>query len=208
LGFAVAVFLFHHLPGLVGARMGDVIDMGTPFAVIGAATGVLVALRARGAVLLAALLAGVLYVHGHGVHLAANSIANEGPSADLEDIVHFWDEELSHVEIVLGWFGLVASFCLAERAEFEPGPRAARPRVALLAIAAALLGWTFFTSTVEGGTWPLELAATAAFVAWAARARRPVLRTVASAFALGGLLIGVWAAWQGGVPEFSEAGWL
>jgi hypothetical protein len=188
--------------------MGDVIDMGTPFAVIGAATGVLVALRARGAVLLAALLAGVLYVHGLGVHLAANSIDNAGPSAELRGIVHFWDEELSHVEIVLGWFGLLASFCLAERAEFKRRPRAARPRVAPLAVAAALLGWTFFTSTVEAGTWPVELAATAAFAAWAARGRRPLLRAAASAFALGALLIGVWAAWQGGVPEFSEAGWL
>jgi hypothetical protein len=145
-------------------------------------------------------------MHGQAIHLAANSIANAGPSAELRDIVHFWDEELAPVEIVFGWFGLVASFCLAERAGDDRSLRTSRPRSALLALAVALLGWTFFTSTVEGGTWRLELAATAAFAIWAVRGRRPILRAAASAFALGALLIGVWAVWQGGVPEFSEAG--
>jgi len=32
-----------------------------------------------------------------------------------------------------------------------------------LLAAAVLLGWTFFTSTVEGQTWPLDLAAAALF---------------------------------------------
>ena len=51
---------------------------------------------------------------------------------------------------------------------------------------ALLLGWTFFTSTVEGGTWPIELAVTACFVVWLVRSgRRPR-----------------------GVPQFSEAGLL
>ena len=39
----------------------------------------------------------------------------------------------------------------------------------------ALLGFTFFTSTVEGGTWYLFLPATVPFVVWAARTRRPLI---------------------------------
>jgi len=42
--------------------------------------------------------------------LAANSIHNEGAQGD---VVYFWDERFSHIEAVLGWFGLVAAFCLA-----------------------------------------------------------------------------------------------
>ena len=72
-----------------------------------------------------------------------------------------------------------------------------------LAAAAILLGWTFFTSTVEGQTWWMELPAAVLFVVWAVREPRPLLRAAAGAFALGALLIGVWAIWQGGVPEFS-----
>jgi hypothetical protein len=62
-----------------------------------------------------------------------------------------------------------------------------------LLLAALVLGFTLFTSTVEGGTWWLELGATAVFVAWAAARPRPLLVTCAAAFVLAATLIGVWA---------------
>jgi hypothetical protein len=71
-----------------------------------------------------------------------------------------------------------------------------------------LLGWTLFVSTVEGGSWWLELAATAVFVPWAVVSRRPFVVTVAASFGLAALLIGIWAVWQGGMPQFSDAGFL
>ena len=71
-----------------------------------------------------------------------------------------------------------------------------------------LLGATFFTNTVEGGDWWLELAATGVFCIWALAARRTLLSAFAAAFALGAALIGVWAIWHGGVPQFSELGWI
>jgi hypothetical protein len=199
LAFVASVFVFHHLPTAAGDA-GDWIDLATPFAVVGAAAALLVALRPPATALFVALLAALLYVDGHGIHLAANSIAGESPTGQAEDTAHFWDERFGHIEWHLGWIGLIGAFCLADRA--RPLPLATRVQAAI----ALLLGFTLFTSTVEGGTWWLELGAAGSFAAWAALDRRPLLVTTAAAFAVGAVLIGVWAAWHGGVPEFSEAG--
>ena len=91
------------------------IDLLTPFAVIGAAAAALVSLEARGRDPGRGLVAAILYVDGHGIHLSANSIAQRGPRPEAEDLVHFWDETFSHIEAVIGWFGLVACFCWAEQ---------------------------------------------------------------------------------------------
>ena len=199
LGFALVFFVFHQLPSILLSDRGEAaVDVLTPFVVAASTVAVLLALGATRGPILAAVAAGVLYVHGHGVHLAANSIHNEGAEGDA---VYFWDERFSHIEAVLGWFGLVAVFCLAERIT-PRSTEGSSPRV--LGLAAVLLGWTFFTSTVEGQTWWLELPAAALFVAWAVRAPRPLLRAAAGAFAVGALLIGVWAIMHGGVPEFSD----
>jgi hypothetical protein len=196
--FAAVFFVFHQLPSVLFTdRVEAAVDVLTPFAVAASTVAVMVALGASRGPILAAVAAGVLYVHGHGVHLSANSIHNEG----LDDpVVYFWDERFSHVEAVLGWFGLVAVFCLAERRS----PRSAGTSPRVLGAAALILGWTFFTSTVEGQTWWLELPAAALFGVWALRAPRPLLRAAAGAFAVGAVLIAVWAVWHGGVPEFSD----
>jgi hypothetical protein len=198
LAFAAVFFVFHQLPSiLLTDRAEAAVDVLTPFAVAASTVAVLLALGAPRGPVLAAVGAGVLYVHGHGVHLAANSIHNEGAQGDA---VYFWDERFSHIEAVLGWFGLVGAFCLAERT----APRSASTSPVLLGVAALLLGWTFFTSTVEGQTWWLELPAAALFGLWSLGAPRPLLRAAAGAFALGALLIAGWAIWHSGVPEFSD----
>ena len=201
LAFAGAVLVFHHLPSLAGETAGDRMDLVTPFAVVGAAALVLGRSAPRVA-LVVAILAAITYVDGHGIHLAANSIGHEELSGEAEDVTHFWDEDWGHIEWHGGLFALVGGLCLAER--WRP------VRVGRLAAACAViaLGWTFFTSTVEGGTWWLELAATAVFVPWAVLARRPLLGTFAGAFGVCALMIGIWAVWHGGVPQFSELGWL
>lgn len=207
LAFAVAVFAFHQLPAFAGNVTGDAIDVLTPWAVAGASAGVIVTLGTSRRAVIIALLAGLLYTQGQGIHLAANSIHNEGPVGRVEEIAYFWDERFSHIEALLGWFGLVAAFCVAERA--QPGRIVAGP---VLATAAVLLGWTFFTSTVEGQTWPLQLVAAVLFAGWAVHARRrsaasaPLLDAAAAAFLIAALLIGAWALWHGGVPEFSDTG--
>jgi hypothetical protein len=197
LAFSAVFLVFHHLPSLAGETAGDWVDLVTPFAVV-AASVLLLGRRAPGYALAVAALGAVLYVDGHGIHLAANSIGHEELTGDAEDVTHFWDETWGHAEWHLGWFLLIVAFCLAERARLV---RVAKP---LAALGALVLGWTLFTSTVEGGTWWLELAATALFVPWALVARRPLLSAFAAAFGLAALLIGVWALWHGGVPQFSE----
>ncbi|MFN2466701.1 MAG: hypothetical protein ABR521_01005 [Gaiellaceae bacterium] len=198
LAFAAVFFVFHQLPSvLFPDRVEAAVDVLTPFAVAASTVAVMLALGAPRGPVLVAVFAGVLYAHGHGVHLAANSLHNEGVEGD---VVYFWDERFSHIEAVLGWFGLVAAFCLAERSAPRPAPTSP----ALLGLAALILGWTFFTSTVEGQTWWLELPVAGLFGVWALRAPRPLLRAGARAFVIGAVLIAVWAIWHGGVPEFSD----
>jgi hypothetical protein len=201
--FAAALAAFHNLPPVAGETAGDYIDLATPFAVLGAALLVLLVLRADAAALAFAFVAGVLYADGHGIHLAANSIGHEQLSGDAADVAHFWDEEFGHIEWHLGWFGLVVAICLAERRRSGSG---APWWVA--AASSALLGFTLFADTVEGGTWWLELATTAIFLGWAFNERRPLLLTSTAAFSVAAVLIGIWAVWHGGVPQFSEVGWL
>jgi hypothetical protein len=207
LAFAAAFFVFHHVPSLAGDEAGDWIDLATPFVIVAAAALALTAIGTTRDAVLLALLAGVLYVDGHGIHLAANSIGHEELSGDAKDVTHFWDETFGHIEWHLGLMTMVAALALAEAR--SGAARAVRPRSpAVAALTVALLGFTLFTSTVEGGTWWLELAAAAVLVAWALRAPRPLLVTSAAGFGLAALMIGIWAIWHGGVPQFSEVGWL
>jgi hypothetical protein len=192
LAFAGAVFVFHQLPAL----LGEWVDLLTPFVVI-APAALLIGRGASMRVLVVAIAGGLLYVDGHGIHLAANAINDEGPTGDAQDVAHFWDEEWGHLEWHLGWFLLIGAICLA---------RTERPW--LPGVCAALLGWTIFVSTVEGGSWWLALAATAVFVPWAFVSRRPFVVTAAASFGLAALLIGIWAVWQGGVPQFTDVGYL
>lgn len=209
LAFAASVFVFHQLPAFAGVPEGDVIDLFTPVAVAGSSAGVMLSLGAPRRAVMVALVAALLYVHAQGVHLASNSIHNEDPVGSAEKVAYFWDERFSHFEGLLGWIALVGAFGLAEGAA-APG----RLRYGVLGAAAVLLGWAFFTSTVEGQTWPLHLVAAAFFAGWALRVRnaggapRPLLTASTAAFALSALLIAVWAGWQGGVPEFSDTGFI
>jgi hypothetical protein len=200
LAFSLAVFVFHQVPAIRGGSLADWMDLFTPIVVIGTA----VFLFRRNTPWLALAVAGlgaVLYVDGHGIHLAANSIRAEELTGKAEDVAFFWDEQWGHFEWHLGWFVLIAGFCLAER------DRLIRLRWWQGALSALLLGWTLFATTVEGRTWWLELGATAVFAGWAYTARRPLLVACAAAFGLAALLIGIWAVWQGGVPEFSDVGY-
>jgi hypothetical protein len=201
LWFAAAVSVFHHLPTLLGDTVGSWVDLLTPFAVVPAAALALVAIGPRPLPLAVALVAALLYVDGHGIHLAANDIAHEPLGGSARDVTDFWDERLGHAEWHLGWFGLVLAVCLAERGRRGQVRVGGRGEAAATAL---LLGFTLFTNTVEGQTWPATLLVGIGFAAWALAARRPLLTRSAAAFGVAAALIGGWAVWQGGVPEFTE----
>jgi hypothetical protein len=199
LAFALALLAFHHLPTIDLVNLGIVIDGFTPIVVIGTATALLLAQRPAPSALVVAFVSALAYVHGHGIHMAANAINGADPTGEAGDRTEFWDERFGHIEWHLGWFGLLLAVCLAEsagrRQRFDP---------ALSAVAVAALGFTLFTSTVEGQTWPLMLVAGALFAGWAVVARRPLLTRSAASFAFAAGLVAVWAIWQGGVPEFTD----
>src|SRR3972149_678133 len=109
--FVLAVALTHTVPALV--PHGDFVDLATPFVVVGAAVLVLRALATRGAPLAVAVLSGIFYVSGQGIHLAANSIATEEPVGRVARVADFWDEHLGHIWWHLGWLGLLLAFSLA-----------------------------------------------------------------------------------------------
>ena len=194
---AAALAFFHHLGAFFGPDAEKLVDLATPFAVLGSAFWLLATLGASARVLWLAGAGALLYTDGHGMHLAANAIGNSGVTTDE---VHFWDETWGHIEWHVGLVVVFAAVALAGRA--------ARLPVWPAATGAAAIGFTLFTNTVEGGDWWLALLAAALFVPWGLGRRPTVLAALAAAFALCAALIGVWAAWQGGVPQFSELGWL
>jgi hypothetical protein len=206
-GFAICFFVFHHLPSVAGGSAADWIDLATPFAVVAVSTLALASIGAATPAVALAVIGAVLYVDGHGIHLAANSIGHESLTGDAGDVTHFWDEVFGHIEWHLGWVTLIASVALAEALSPQSSARRSSSRSRLL-LAALILGFTLFTSTVEGGTWWLAFAGAAFFGFWAFTRPRPLLVTCAGAFALAAALISVWTIWHGGIPQFSDVGWL
>jgi hypothetical protein len=204
LAVAASFAVFHHVPALASKEAGDWIDLVTPFAVAATVSVALAILGGGPWPIVLAVLGGVLYVDGHGIHLAANSIGHHELSGEAERVAHFWDEPFSHHEWHVGWILLLGAICLAER--LSGRPRGRPPSLAAMAATAVLLGFTLFTSTVEGGTWWLALAGAALFGIWAWRDERPLVLTCATGFTLAAVLIAAYAIWQGGVPQFTDAG--
>jgi hypothetical protein len=165
------VLVFHQLPALLESPAAEAVDPLTPFAVDGTAAGLLMTLGAAGAPLVVGLVSVILYVDGHGIHLVANAIAGQDPEGAAREAAYFWDERFSHVELLVGWIGLVTAFALAERRRPKDQARS-RPRRSRRP-PPWCSGWTFFTSTAEGQTWWLLLPVAPVFAVWALRVRRP-----------------------------------
>ena len=132
------------------AQWGDWLELLAPWAVTGAAVLVLVAAPASRRVRVAAGAGLVAYVHGHGIHLAANSIATR----DGGDTAYLWDELVSH-QLWLGgaWLLLAALVTATREALTRPG--------ALHVVAAAAVGATLAANGIGGHAVPLTVAAAA-----------------------------------------------
>jgi hypothetical protein len=202
--FAVGVVVGHHTGvlwdwlGSVGTtNWADWIDLAVPYAVLGFGAAVLAGAGADRRAWIAFGLGGLMYTQGHGIHLAANSIARVDPG----DTAHLWDEVVGH----WFWYGgltvVVAALALA--LDDLPLPRS--PWSYVLSV---LCGFTFFTNWVEGGTVLLGFAASIAFIAWGVRRRERIGRVLVPAYgvALVGLI--AWGVYWRSFPQFSELSWL
>jgi len=148
---------------------------------------------------------------GHGMHLAANSLGHletgmgGSPIGRLTD---FYDEHLSHYL----WHVAIAGLAIAIvwRQSGNPLPPGGK-WVPVLA-AGVLYGFTYFVDVVESQTAPLGvpfavlLSAYGVLMARKRWATEPLL----AFFSIGSLtscvLFGAWAAYWGGLPEFSKVG--
>jgi hypothetical protein len=202
--FALAVNIGHHVGVLTGplgeigtTRSADWIDLAVPYAVVGFAAAFLACVETSRRAWLVFAVGAIAYTQGHGIHLAANSIAN----VDSGDTIHLWDEVVGHWVWYAGLAVIVAALALAAGER----PFAWHPLALGLA---ALFGFTVFTNSVEGGTPLLGIATGIAFVIWGwlRRGRLGSLLVPAYAVAVAALL--AWGAYWLGWPQFSELGWL
>lgn len=202
--FAVAVIVGHHTGfmleplGEVGTtRWADWIDLALPYAVVGCAAGALAAAGADRRAWLVLGGAAILYTQGHGIHLAANSVANAAPG----ETAHLWDEVVGHYL----WYGGLAGLVVALGLALGELPRRVSPASVFLAL---LFGLTVFTNSVEGGTALFGLAASSAFVAWGLRRRNRLASLLVPTYGVAAAALIGWGVYWGGFPQFSELGWF
>jgi hypothetical protein len=219
LAFAIALAAFIILPALLGSpfppyelmHWADVFDLLTPLVVIPLYWLLLRSTTASSLgnrQVLSFLVLAALWVEGQGMHLAANSISNllgDG-STEVHDLVHFYDEALSHYVWHIAMAGLSVLLVLAVRGAVGS------VRWPVIAPAAVLYGLTYFLAINEGGTVPFGLPAAGLITLGLVISKRQRARThnliaffltgyaIALAFFLG------WFVYWGGFPEFSEVG--
>ena len=144
-----------------------------------------------------AVIGAVLYVDGHGIHLAANSIGHEELTGEAKDVTHFWDEEWGHFEWHLGLFVLIGRSALGERQGCPWLCRAVRGPAGLDVLHEhGRRGHVVARAGRDCGLRALGDRGTASDPG-----SRPW-----RAFGLTALMIGIWALWHQGMPQFSDVG--
>src|SRR3972149_4360109 len=141
-------FLGIPFPGYELMHWADVLDILTPLVLIPVYWLLLTdpgRIPRSLPVVVAFLTLGALWTEGQGMHLSANSISNllGGGSTAVHDLVHFYDEVLSHYLWHIAIVG-VAILLVAVRAN---GDSAAAPiRWSLILPSAVLYGFTYFAA--------------------------------------------------------------
>jgi hypothetical protein len=179
---ALAYGVLHHLgavPGGFGAvgvtRWGDWLDLAVPFLVLTPALFSVLGLGARAVAVFA--VGAVMYVEGHGIHLAANSIGNVAPGP----AAHLWDETVGH----LLWYAGVAviTAVLGTAMSHLPWPATRVPRLTTVVLA-LLAGLTWATNCLGGdGTALPGLAVAVALTAYGLAHRNSLALALAAGYA-------------------------
>ncbi len=153
-----------------------------------------------------------LWTEGQGMHLSANSIGNllgKG-SSDVHELVHFYDEVLSHYLWHFSLIGLSILLLIPCADELNDAP----VRWSIIVPSGIVYGFAYFAVINEGGTVPLGLPAAISIplVLLVTRKRDISSRNLTAFFVVGYvaavLLFAGWFVRWRGFPEFSETGMI
>jgi len=170
---------------------------------------------------IAFLVLAAVWVEGHGIHLAANSIDNLSEAlarsqimnitaSDIYHLTYFFDEHLGHYVWHIGTLGLAA--LLIYREWRKPAGSATVWWAATLA--GVIYGFSYFCIFVEGQTVALGLPCALIFVLFAViwgrgrLAQQPVLAFFFVTCLVALLLFTIWGLYWGGFPQFTDLGWF
>jgi hypothetical protein len=223
--FSLAFIVFLIVPPLLGfpfgpfplMSSGDAFDILTPLVLLPLYWALFVACcpdaaRNTRAVAVFMALAG-LWAMGQGMHLAANSIGHylsDMNGGDIFRLSHFYDEVLSHYLWHLGIIGLSIFLIFHEWRGCVTGSGRSWP----VLIAGLIYGFSYFLIVIEAGTAPVGITFAVFIVLFGIfRGRhycnqKTLLAFFSTAYALAVLLFIIWAIMWGGLPQFSEVGWL
>ncbi len=160
-----------------------------------------------------------VWVLGHGMHLAANSINNlaEGlakqggldiTGTDIYTLTYFLDEHLSHYLWHIGILGLAALLIYREWRR----PAGVKTTWWATILSGFIYGFTSFCIFLEGQTVPLGLPVTFIIILltliWGRGklAQQPILSFFFVSCTVSALLLIGWGLFWGGFPQFSEVG--
>jgi hypothetical protein len=193
----------------IGLTLGDWITLLCPWLVMGSAWLVWDSTADSGrnqpGLVALLLLSALLYATGYGINLSANAIGrlvDELAHTQPSRLIYFLDEHLGHVLWHAGMIGTTTALILSDRFA------GARPLTLRAVLGAIGYSFAYFTEGVEGQTVAMLLPFSVIVVAALARPTptgRPLChRYFLLAHALALVQFAVWAAWQGGFPEFSQ----
>ncbi len=237
--FGLSLTVFHLLPPFLGRffvwplTWGDTLDFLTPFGVIPFAYVLYLRLNrmsqssqnqetsSHSSNILAKVILAIgflSYVEGHGLHLAANSIARllqTMKDSDVFKATYFFDEIISHF-IWIGGLSLISLglILMAHRLSFQPF---IKKSMILLSVGSVFYGFTFTIEAIEGQTVVFAFpAAVACFLLTLflylkrkrERGRNPILFFFLTAYFLSIILFTCWGITRSGFPQFSELGWI
>ncbi|MEL6928137.1 MAG: hypothetical protein AAFO95_05860 [Cyanobacteria bacterium J06600_6] len=153
----------------------------------------------------------IIWVEGHGMHLASNSIARlakEIPDGQTAILTNFYDEKLSHYLWHIGLFGLSGTVIYRQ----WQNPTADSSPWGYEVLGGIIHGVTCFIDVVESATvylsfpWLLAIVLFGLFKGKKPWQRQPMLRFFWTAYLLAILLLLAWGIYWGGFPEFSQLG--
>ncbi len=206
LGFALFILLpvaLSEADTFKGLTWGDIVD--APIVILPVALLFRMALdanlgRATG-LRVSVLLALLLFLQGHAIHLAANAISHSLGTADAAwEPAYFLDENVGHYELQLSLISLAGLFIWYGR----PSPLTL-PELPLLALAIAGYGSLSAADAIEGQTVPFVLPASLALALIgtriAVRHRDEYVVFFTGSYAVCFLGLVVYGAINGGWPE-------